>query len=119
VWNPAKRPFNEIPSSERPLVTVDTPPFAQGKWTHVAFTFERFNTGQADGVARLYLDGRLRGTLGERRQTFTWDGGESAIALGLGYIGLLDDLAIFDRALPDAEIRRLHETAGLTHLLAR
>ena len=33
----------------------------RGKWTHVLFTFERFNTGRADGVARLYLDGQPHG----------------------------------------------------------
>ena len=32
VWNPAKRKFAEIPASERPLVTVNDPPFAANKW---------------------------------------------------------------------------------------
>jgi hypothetical protein len=105
VWNPTKRPFAEIPSHERPLVTVDQPPFGRGKWTHVAFTFERFNTGRTDGVARLYLDGAPRGTLSPRQQTFTWDPQATAIALGLSYIGLVDELAIFNRALTDDEIR--------------
>ena len=63
VWNPTKRKFEEIPASERPLVTVTDPPFAGNKWTHVVFTFERFNTGKPDGVARLYLDGEPRGVL--------------------------------------------------------
>ena len=52
VWNPAKRKFEDIPASERPLVTVTNPPFSGNKWTHVVFTFERFNTGKPDGVAR-------------------------------------------------------------------
>lgn len=105
VWNPTKRPFAEIPSHERPLVTVDQPPFGRGKWTHVAFAFERFNTGRNDGIARLYLDGAPRGTLSPRQQTFTWDPQATVIALGLSYIGLLDELAIFNRALTDDEIR--------------
>ena len=46
VWNPTKRPFDEIPAAERPLVTVDTPPFAKGKWTHIVYTWESFNTGR-------------------------------------------------------------------------
>ena len=73
VWNPAKRKFEDIPASERPLVTVTDPPFSGSRWTHVVFTFERFNTGKADGVARLYLDGEPRGMLAARQQTFTWD----------------------------------------------
>lgn len=107
MWNPQKRKFAEIPQSERPLVTVDDPPFAGGRWTHVAFTFQRFNTGKPDGVARLYLNGEPRGTLDGRQQTFTWDPREAIVGLGLGYIGLLDELSIFSRALTDAEVRTL------------
>ena len=107
VWNPQKRKFAEIPQSERPLVTVDDPPFAGGRWTHVAFTFERFNTGKPDGVARLYLNGEPRGALDGRQQTFTWDPGEAVIGLGLSYIGLLDELSVFNRALTDGEIKTL------------
>jgi hypothetical protein len=108
VWNPQKRPFADIPPAERPLVAVERPPFARGKWTHVVFTFERFNTGGTDGVARLYLDGSLQGALSPRQQTFTWDPQATVIALGLGYIGLIDELSIFNRALTESEIRTLH-----------
>lgn len=107
VWNPQKRKFAEIPQSERPLVTVDDPPFSGGRWTHVAFTFERFNTGRPDGVARLYLNGEPRGTLDGRQQTFTWDPREAIIGLGLSYIGLLDELSVFNRALTAGEIKTL------------
>jgi hypothetical protein len=107
IWNPANRKFDEIPPSERPLVSVERPPFAASRWTHVAFTFERFNTGRPDGVARLFLDGVPAGALSPREQTFTWDQDAVVIALGLGYIGLLDELTVFDRALSDEEIRSL------------
>ena len=73
VWNPGNRKFEEIPAGEKPLVTVDKPPFRAGRWTHVVFTFEHFNTGRPDGVARLYLDGQPQGELRSRQQTFTWD----------------------------------------------
>ena len=117
VWNPDKRRFADIPPHERPLVPVDKPPFAKGRWTHVAFTFERFNTGRSDGVARLYLDGGLRGTLSPRQQTFTWD--ETTVTgLGLSYVGMLDELSIFNRALDDAEIRALYTLErGVTAIL--
>ena len=108
VWNPAKRKFEEIPARERPLVTVEDPPFAGTRWTHVVFTFERFNSGKPDGTATLYLDGERRGSLAPRTQTFTWDPDRTAIALGLGYIGLLDELSIFNRALSADEVRALH-----------
>lgn len=108
VWNSARRKFEEIPSSERPLVTVTNPPFAGGKWTHVVFTFERFNTGKPDGIARLYLDGEVRGVLPARQQTFTWDVEQAIIGLGLNYIGLLDELSVFNRALTAGEVAAVY-----------
>src|SRR5688572_29270049 len=118
VWNPEKRRFADIPAHERPLVTVENPPFGRGKWTHVVFTFQSFNTGRPDGVARLYLDGKPRGELSPRRQSFTWDPEQNAIALGLSYIGLLDELSIFDRALSGEEVGALYGLQkGVTSLL--
>jgi hypothetical protein len=107
VWNPTNRRFADIPAAERPLVAVDNPPFAAGTWTHVLFTFDRFNTGQADGVVRLYLNGEPRGALSPRQQTFTWDPEQTIIALGLNYIGMIDELSSFNRVLTDVEIRTL------------
>jgi hypothetical protein len=107
VWNPENRKWEEIPAANKPLITVPQPPFARGKWTHVAFTFERFNTGQPDGVAKLYLDGALAGALPPRVQTFTWDERQTAVMLGLGYVGLFDELSFFNRALTPAEITAL------------
>lgn len=112
VWNPQNRNFADIPFHEKPLVSVNEHPFRAGRWTHVVFTFERFNTGRADGVARLYLDGLPQGSLSPRQQTFTWDAANVAIALGLGYIGMLDELSVFDRALTVDEIRTLHGLPG-------
>lgn len=118
VWNPDGRAFADIPQSERPLVAVERPPFGPDRWTHVAFKFEHFNTLRRDGVVRLYLDGEPKGSLSPRQQTFTWDIEANAIALGLGYIGLLDELTIFDRALGDGEVRALHQLEkGLTPLV--
>lgn len=108
VWNPDNRKFEEIPAGEKPLVTVEKPPFSAGRWTHVVFTFEHFNTGRPDGGARLYLDGQPRGELRSRQQTFTWDLDKSVVALGLGYIGLFDELAIFNRLLSEQEIQSIH-----------
>ena len=107
VWNPTNRRFADIPAAERPLIPVDTPPFTAGAWTHVLFTFDRFNTGQPDGVVRLFLNGEPRGALSPRQQTFTWDPEQTIVALGLSYVGLIDELSIFNRVLSDAEVRTL------------
>jgi hypothetical protein len=119
VWNPGKRRFADIPAQERPLITVDDPPFSRGRWTHVAFTFQNFNTKRADGMVRLYIDGRPHGELGQRVQTFTWNPEENVIALGLNYVGLFDELSTFNRALADAEVAALHRLPGGVSSLLR
>jgi Concanavalin A-like lectin/glucanases superfamily len=108
VWNPQNRDWNSIRFEEKPLVAVEQPPFAGDQWTHVVFTFERFNTGRKDGLAKLYLNGELRGTLSPREKTFTWEPSKTLVMLGLNYVGLFDDLAIFNRALSDREVRGLY-----------
>jgi hypothetical protein len=107
VWNPQNKPWEAIPMSEKPLAPVVRPPFTREEWTHVAFTFENFNTGEPDGIAKLYLDGEERATLKPRTQTFTWDYDKALIMLGLSYVGGFDELAIYDGALDTKEIRGL------------
>ena len=120
VWNPNNKKWADVTAAEKPLVTAPTTPFARGKWTHIVFTFENFNTGRDDGMAQLYLDGTPAATLGPRRQTFTWDEDKSVIALGLSYIGLWDELAVFNRALTAEEIRQLHGLKnGVRDLIAK
>lgn len=107
VWNPTNRKFADIPVAERPLAAVEKPPFGAGQWTHIAVVLSHFNTGKADGLSQLYLNGKLAGQISPRTQTLTWSQDQAAIMLGLSYIGLMDDLAIFDRALTPAEVQRL------------
>lgn len=109
VWNPQGRKFEDLPAAAKPFsAALVKPPFARDRWTHVAFTFARFNTGKEDGEAHLYLDGQLQGSIRDRKQTFTWETSKAAIMLGLSYIGRFDDLALFDRALTAQEITTLY-----------
>jgi hypothetical protein len=120
VWNPSNKKWPDVAQSEKSLAEVSSPPFARGKWTHVVFTFENFNTGRDDGVAKLYLDGAHATTLSARKQTFTWDEEKCLIGLGLSYIGLWDELAVFNRALTTAEVQQLHGLkSGVRELRAR
>ncbi len=118
VWNPQNRKWEEIPAADKPLVAAPLPtPFGRDRWTHIVFTFENFNTGRPDGVARLYLDGRPVATLAPRQQTFTWDESQAAIMLGLGYLGLMDEVAVFNRTLTPEEVVRLNAlTKGVAEL---
>jgi len=112
VWNPQNRKWEDIPFGDKPLVTVEKPPFLRGQWTHVLFTFENFNTGASNGVPKLYLDGKYQGALSPRQQTFTWDPARTLVMLGVGYIGLFDELSIFKRPLTEKEIEALYQLKG-------
>lgn len=109
VWNPEKKDWNSIPMSEKPLAPVIRPPFTRDQWTHVAFTFENFNTGKSNGVAKLFLNGEARAMLKPRTQTFTWDPEKTLIMLGLSYVGDWDELGIYNRDLSAAEVKRIHD----------
>ncbi len=114
-WNPQGKKFEEMSEAEKPMITVTHPPFRRDRWTHVAFTFENLNTGKADAVSRLFLDGKLIGELKGKSQTFTWDLEKTLIMFGIYYTGLYDELAVFDRALSGAEVetvRQLHKGIG-------
>ncbi len=108
VWNPENKKWEDIPMAEKPLAPVVRPPFKRDSWTHVAFTFENFNTGKANGVATLYLNGEKRAGLTARTQTFTWDIEKTLVMLGLSYVGAWDELAIYNRALSAEEVRAVH-----------
>jgi hypothetical protein len=105
VWNPTKK---EVPEPQRPLVPAKSHPFSKDKWTHVAFTWKRFNTGKKDGIATLYLNGKKEGSITGWNQQFSWSGKPHRILIGLNYMGLFDELACFNRALSAKEIKRIH-----------
>ena len=102
VWNPEDTPWEQVSENDRPMIPVTQPPFEGESWTHVAFTLEDVNV-ESEGVARLYLNGKL---VGEREGPlkFTWDPKKVAIMIGIYYVGGLDELTIFDRALAETEI---------------
>ncbi len=95
-------------------------PFSRERWTHVALTFAGFNQGGEEGVAQLYINGELQGEVSGRSQTHTWDRAKAVIQLGHNYVGRVDDLAVFDRALSAAEVKALNALpAGVAGLHAR
>lgn len=120
VWNPKGVKFDDLPTADKPFSeTIAKPPFAAGKWTHVLFTFSGLNTGMSAGVGRLYLDGKPAASIRNRTLTLTWEPGRAAIMLGLSYIGLFDDLALFDRALSEDEVALIYRLDEGIRSLAR
>ena len=90
---------------------------AAGQWTHVALTFD-----QPSGVAQLFVNGTNLATLNMGDIT-----PETALPLNLGYrpagspvtenagyhfVGKMDEVSIYSRALPNAEIQAIYN-AGI------
>ncbi|MEO7653169.1 MAG: LamG domain-containing protein [Bryobacteraceae bacterium] len=105
AWNPANTPPDKNPDFLNRLVVVKKTPFARGRWTHVAVAYQHLGSGS--GEAKLYLDGKLQGSTPKIAEVFEWDIANGAIRLGVNYVGLLDDVAIFRRALNEKELDAL------------
>jgi hypothetical protein len=101
VWNAKNLPTEENAFFNQRTVVVTKPPFAHGQWTHVAIVFSDLNT-DAGGTAKLYLNGQLTGTAEGIKEPFTWESARATIRLGVNYVGLCDELSIYDRALKGA-----------------
>lgn len=116
VWNPnPEGPDNENPLFIEKLPVVKNPPFGSGLWTHVLINFSHLNTNK--GEASIYLNGNLKGVRTAINTPFTWDLSQSNIYLGLGYIGLMDELSIFKRNLTYTEINTLYSLQNGVHSL--
>jgi hypothetical protein len=105
AWNPANTAADKNPDFNNRLVVVSRTPFKRGRWTHIAITYSGLGSGS--GEAKLYLDGKLQGTTPKIVEGFEWDMEKGAIRLGVNYVGLMDDVAIFRRPLDAREIAAL------------
>jgi hypothetical protein len=112
IWNPDNVQWADIPFNKRPMVQVEKAPFTRESWTHIVFSVENVNDKSRPQIGRLHVNGRLQGTIENWDLTFGWDAEKVLLVLGAAYVGYLDDLAVFDHALTDGEIRVLH---GLTN----
>jgi len=118
LWNPNNEKWEEM--QRRPMVAIEKPPFTRDRWTHVCFTFGNANTGEKNGWGRLYLDGAKIGEFSGWENTFNWEIDKSALTLGLNYAGLIDDVAVFNRALTDDEVKTVFGLArGVAELHAQ
>jgi hypothetical protein len=101
------------------LLRVTEPPFASGSWTHVVITWDGINSSQ-NGRGILYFNGVRQGKTAAVSERFNWDISKATIRLGTGpFVGLLDDLALFNRPLTEKEVVALYTaTGGVADLLA-
>ena len=102
-----------------PLVPVKAVGFKVGQWHHVLLNWRNFDTAKADAEADLYIDGRRIGGVRDRAIAMNWNLDQAGIYVAVGYIGLLDELAVFGRPLSAAEIEQLFRQPGSLSSLKR
>jgi len=105
VWNPDKIQPDDNPNFSNRLVVAEDRPFNRGMWTHVVISFQSLNSTQ--GSASLYINGKFQGKK-MIKEAFTWDVAKSKIFAGLNYVGLIDELSIFNKALNEQEVTDLY-----------
>jgi hypothetical protein len=106
-------------ASNAPLVKVKAIDWEAGAWHHVVLTWQNFDTGKPNAVSTLYIDGKQIGQIKDRPLAMDWDLEKTGIYFAVGYIGLLDELAVFGRPLTDDEVRSLHQRPDLLTPLKR
>jgi hypothetical protein len=110
-WNPDEVSTDDHPAFAERLVVVEEPPFSREGWTHVVLTWSGLGS-EDGGRATLYLDGTPVADPREGiTEAFTWDD-PGSIRLGLSYVGLMDEVAAFDRELAADEVAALHGLEG-------
>jgi hypothetical protein len=109
---PSAKPIGEA-DPNAPLVPVKGVAFKEGEWHHVVLTWQNFDTGKPDARAALYIDGKLIGELKDRPIAMDWEIDKAGIYVAINYIGLLDELAVFNRNLTPVEVSELQRGPGL------
>jgi len=112
IWNPNKLDWAKMTDAQRPAVNLKRAPFSREAWTHAVFTLENVNDKAKKPVGRLYLNGVLMGKIENWDLTLGWNPDAVQLVLGASYVGHLDDLAVFNRALTDAEVKMLNGLKG-------
>lgn len=103
-----EKPLEES-DPEASIVRLRRVPFESGRWHHVVLSWDHFDSGKANAQARLYVDGRLIGEVKDRELAMKWDVEKAGIYFAVNYIGLFDELVLFDRGLAEDEIAQLYK----------
>jgi hypothetical protein len=109
IWNPTNVQWADIPFNKRPMVQVEKAPFSRNEWTHVVFTLENINDKSKKSKGQLFINGKLQGSIENWNLTLDWDPNQVLLVLGASYIGHMDDLGVFNRALNESEVKHLFE----------
>ncbi|HZZ77561.1 MAG TPA: LamG-like jellyroll fold domain-containing protein [Gemmataceae bacterium] len=99
--------------ADAPMVRVPKVAFKAGEWHHVVLSWSNFDSGKKDAHATLFIDGKKVGDVKDRAIAMDWDIEKAGIFTAVGYTGLIDEMACFNRALTADEVTALHKTPGL------
>ncbi len=105
--------------ADAPMVRVPKVPFKVGDWHHVVLSWSNFDTGKKNALATLYIDGKKIGAVTDRAIAMDWDIDKAGVYTAVGYCGLLDEMALFNRALTAEEVAALHKMPGLLAALKK
>jgi sulfatase modifying factor 1 len=96
-----------------PMVRIKDIGWKKDDWHHVVLTWKNFDTGKADALAVLYIDGKKIGEVKDRAIAMDWDIDRAGIFVAVGFTGLLDEFAVFNRMLTEEEVKKLQQEPGL------
>jgi hypothetical protein len=96
-----------------PLTRLKKVGFKAGEWHHIALCWDRFNTGKTDGTHTLYVDGKKIDDLKNYEIGMDWDLEQTRIYFAVNLVGLLDELAVFNRPLTAEEVALLYNKPGV------
>jgi hypothetical protein len=102
-----------------PMVRVPGVGFKQTDWHHIVLSWDGFDTGLAKAAATLFIDGKRIGMVKDYALAMDWDMDKTGIYIAVNYLGLLDELAVFNRPLTAAEVVMLHQQPGTLAKLFR
>jgi hypothetical protein len=102
-----------------PMVRVPKIGWKDTDWHHVVLSWQNFDSGKPNAVSSLYIDGKLIGEVKDRELAMSWDIEKTGIYVAINYIGLLDELAVFNRELLAEEVARLHKQPELMRKLVK
>jgi hypothetical protein len=94
---------------DAPMVWVKRVAFKSGEWRHVVMSWDNID----NAIATLYIDGKKIGDVKDRAIAMDWDIEKAGVYTAVGYTGLLDEMALFNRALTQEEVTALFRTPGL------
>jgi len=91
------------------IAAAPIPHWASDEWHQIAIAWEGLNRQDSKLSLSIFLDACLEAEKEFPSPAIQWQGQEQTILIGRGFQGLLDELALFDRALRAREIRTIFD----------